>query len=101
VKVGDKVRINFEGSVEGLIGSRSVLVDGADAHYVVFNEHLEVIVSPEDLQAGDVVLDASGLTYLRRDDEMWEEPGNGDVLPDSEAVRPLTLLARDGKAVAQ
>jgi hypothetical protein len=94
---GTRLRVAFVGTVDSYgdvhIAGGFRLLPG-DLELV---ERVEVI-EPE-WQPGDVVLDANGDVYRRLaiDASPWESWNS--FLAESDPARPLTLLARDGKAV--
>ena len=98
MKVGTKVRLDVTGvvtEVDENLGMATFSV-GPERFWAKI-DLLEVV---EDIRPGDVVLDSDGYVYKRSsDNKHWFEMGSGEVCPDHEALRPLTLLVRDGKKV--
>lgn len=97
VEVGSRVKVCYEAVVDFVydIGLRVRTDDGvlrtapADGYTVI----------EPPLQAYDVVRDVDGFIYQRTRNGGWQEFGSAETLPDSEALRPLTLLLRDGQPV--
>jgi hypothetical protein len=122
-KVGDRVRVSFEGRYESPPGSSSVpschRLETHDGRllFVPPEATVEVLASPvyvnhttTEYQQGDVVRDATGLSFARgaespRDSDPWLVLGRTTESEWWEAddflTAPLTLLVRDNEPVPQ
>ena len=96
-------RITIEGPVEDAGGGRFAVGKTGDWPNVInpLAPHVVSIVDidpPERWQVGDVVLDANGGAFMRNSADSWGSFG-GTSYRDRTPLRPLVLLARDGRKV--
>lgn len=108
---GDRVRVVIEGEARALNSTawkpdEFIVGDDGDTPNVISPSaahvvSVEVLPPPEpQWEVGDVVLAANGAVYSRFPEGRWYGFAGGPYESDlPQAVRPLTLLVRDGKPV--